>query len=79
MCKCYGITITITFYSNRQIIESGIGHDIAESMECLSAVILSYILAMNVNWKLSLAMCPIIVMTLVEIAVIVKVSINNTF
>ena len=62
-----------------QIIESGIGHDIAESMECLSAVILSYILAMNVNWKLSLAMCPIVVMTLVEIAVIVKVSINNTF
>ena len=62
-----------------QIIESGIGHDIAESMEGLSAVILSYILAMNVNWKLSLAMCPIIVMTLVEIAVIVKVSINNTF
>ena len=62
-----------------QIIESGIGHDIAESMEGLSAVILSYILAMNVNWKLSLAMCPIVVMTLVEIAVIVKVSINNTF
>ena len=58
-----------------QIIESGIGHDIAESMEHLSAVILSYILAMIVNWKLSLAMCPIVVMTLVEIAVIVKVSI----
>ena len=62
-----------------QIIESGIGHDMAEFMENFSAVILSYILAMIVNWKLSLAMCPIVVMTLIEIAVIVKVSINNTF
>ena len=62
-----------------QIIESGIGRDIAEFMENFSAVILSYILAMIVNWKLSLAMCPIVAMTLLEIAVIVKVSINNIF
>ena len=62
-----------------QIIESGIGHDMTELIENLSTVILSYILAMIVNWKLSLAMCPIVVMTLIAIAVIVKVSINNTF
>ena len=66
-------------YSNMQIIESGIGHDMTELIENLSTVILSYILAMIVNWKLSLAMCPIVVMTLIAIAVIVKVSINNTF
>ena len=62
-----------------QIIESGIGHDMAEFVENFSTVILSYIVAMIVNWKLSLAMCPIVAMAFTEIAVIVKVSTNNIF
>ena len=59
-----------------QIIESGIGESIPEFLEDFSTIILGYILAMFVSWKLSIVMSLLVVMTLTEMAVVAKVSSN---
>ena len=63
-------------YSNMQIIEGGIGESIPEFLEDFSTIIFGYILAMFVNWKLSIVMSLLVVMTLTEMAVVAKVSFN---
>ena len=59
-----------------QIIEGGIGESIPEFLEDFSTIIFGYILAMFVNWKLSIVMSLLVVMTLTEMAVVAKVSFN---